>query len=74
MDYMITLIIVLILAIVAIGALLVWRAIRFAIRLALIGLILFAMIVGALVWWYNVKDAEPTKKNTSPAQRMRSTH
>lgn len=71
---MITLIIVLILAIVAIGALLVWRAIRFAIRLALIGLILFAMIVGALVWWYNVKDTEPTRKNTSPAQRMRSAH
>lgn len=32
--------------------LLLWRAVRFVLRLALIGVLLLLLCAGALLWWY----------------------
>ena len=48
---------------------LVRRALRLAIRLALAGLLLLALLVGALAWWYYSPLGSEDRERTPPARR-----
>jgi len=46
------------------------RVLRMAIRLALVGAVLFALLAGAVAWWwYDPLGAEPANRNRNGAAR-----
>jgi len=60
--------IVVLIFVAAVGFFIVRRAMRLAIRLMLVGVILFAALIGAFWWWYNFGALTTT---TSPTQTER---
>ncbi len=70
MTVAITSIIIFIVA--GVGLLLVWRAVRFIMRLALIGVLILALLVGALAWWYAAGSSTPTQNQKRPASGQRA--
>jgi multisubunit Na+/H+ antiporter MnhC subunit len=65
-----------VLGVLSIGVLflLARRALRFIVRLALVGvLILFLLIGGVTWWWYGSDDSSTQKGNSRPAKTGRST-
>ena len=53
----------------AIGFMILRRALRMALRLALVGMLMLALLVGGLLWWgYRTfyPSAEPTPRTTRP--------
>lgn len=51
--------------------LLVWRAVRFVMRIALIGVLILALLVGALAWWYAASSSTPAQNQKRPASSGR---
>lgn len=52
----------------------VWRAVRFVMRVALIGVLLLLLLAGGLVfWWYgsSVVSSPERDRRTQPQQRRR---
>jgi protein-S-isoprenylcysteine O-methyltransferase Ste14 len=47
------------------------RAMRWAVRLALLGIVLLALLVGGIAWWwYGASEtATPQRERTAPATR-----
>ena len=51
--------------------LLIWRAVRFVMRLALVGVMLLLLFGGALWWWYGYGAArESPSRATRPVQQQ----
>lgn len=44
------------------------RVLRMAIRLVLIGLVLFALLIGGVFWWWNSSSSGGTGDKASPAR------
>ena len=52
--------------------LLVWRTVRFIMRLALLGVLILALLVGALAWWYAAGESTPTQNQGRPVNGRRA--
>lgn len=55
-----------------VALLLVWRTVRFIMRLALIGVLILALLVGALAWWYATGGSTSPPEQTRPANKRRA--
>ena len=53
--------------------LLAWRALKFFVRLALLGLAAL-LVVGLLVWWNLPGDSAPARNDSRPANTRRPTN
>lgn len=56
-------------AVLAGGALLLliaWRAVRFVMRLALVGVMILLVLAGALAWWYGSRSVTRRPATTAP--------
>lgn len=62
--------IAIIVAVVAIGALLAWRAVRFVIRLVLAGIISLAVAIGAFIWWRSAQISPPKEQRPAPRRAV----
>ena len=52
--------------------LLVWRMVRFIMRLALVGVLILTLLVGALAWWYAASSSTPAQNQKRPASGRRA--
>lgn len=59
---------IIVFVVAGVALVLVWRTVRFIMRLALIGVLILALLVGALAWWY------ATSGSTSPPEQSRPTN
>ena len=63
-----------VLGVLSIGVLflLARRALRFVVRLALLGVLILFLLTGGLAWWWYGSDDSPTQKsNSRPAKTQR---
>ncbi|MBA3322734.1 MAG: hypothetical protein H0T45_14975 [Pyrinomonadaceae bacterium] len=67
------LVIVVIIAVGLVALLLAWRAVRFFLKMALLGIFLLALLVGIYVWSSSSRDAPaPPSVNRRPADTRRN--
>ena len=52
--------------------LLVWRMVRFIMRLALVGVLILTLLVGALAWWYAASSSTPGQNQKRPTSGRRA--
>ncbi|MGH9943032.1 MAG: hypothetical protein ACRD9R_11825 [Pyrinomonadaceae bacterium] len=66
------LIVVILIAAGLLALLLAWRAVRFLVRLALLGVLLLALLAGGYVWWWqNSGDSAAPSRKQRPADTRR---
>ncbi|CAN5198471.1 MAG: hypothetical protein ACR2GW_12095 [Pyrinomonadaceae bacterium] len=53
--------------------LLAWRAVRFLVRLALLGLVAF-LVIGLLIWWGLPRRTDAPRRDNRPAGTRRATN